>query len=171
MGLPKPILYVNMVLFYLVIVLPKVKVSYFPFGGVKEFDMLDKKAKDRIIKKYRIHESDTGSPEVQIAILSEEIKELTKHLRSHRKDHSSRRGLLRKVSERRRLLRYLEREDKSRFDVIVDKMKLKAAKKLADARAEEEARLAAEEAAVISRAKEDTEEETHEEKPKDEDEI
>ena len=100
-----------------------------------------------------------------------EIKELTKHLRSHRKDHSSRRGLLRKVSERRRLLRYLEREDKSRFDIIVDKMKLKAAKKLADARAEEEARLAAEEAAVISRAKEDTEEETHEEKPKDEDEI
>jgi small subunit ribosomal protein S15 len=108
--------------------------------------MLDKKAKDRLIKKHRIHESDTGSPEVQIAILTEEVKELTKHLRTHRKDHSSRRGLIRKVSERRRLLRYLEREDKSRFEKLVDTLKLKVAKKIADVRAEEEARIAAEEA-------------------------
>lgn len=108
--------------------------------------MLDKKAKDKLIKKYRIHENDTGSPEVQVAILTEEVKELTKHLRTHKKDHSSRRGLIRKVSERRRLLRYLEREDKKRFDAIVLALKLKVAKKLSDARVEEEERILAEEA-------------------------
>lgn len=108
--------------------------------------MLDKKKKDQLIKKFRVHESDTGSPEVQVAILTEEIRELTKHLRTHSKDHSSRRGLIRKVSERRRLLRFLEREDKGRFDVLANTLKLKASKQLADIRAEEAARLAAEEA-------------------------
>ena len=90
---------------------------------------MDKKAKEKIIKKFRTHESDTGSSQVQIAILSAEIKELTEHLQTHKKDHSSRRGLLRKVSERRRLLRYLEREDQSAFEELVKKLKLKIAKR------------------------------------------
>jgi len=108
---------------------------------------MDKKLKDKIIKKFRTHESDTGSPEVQIALLTEEIKQLTEHLKIHKKDLSSRRGLIRKVNERRRLLRYLEREDKARFDVLVDRLKLKIAKKIAGKRAEAEAeRLAMEEA-------------------------
>ena len=66
--------------------------------------MLDKKAKEKVIKKFRVHETDTGSPQVQIAILTEEIKELTEHLKNHKHDFSSRRGLLKKVGERRKLL-------------------------------------------------------------------
>ena len=69
------------------------------------------KKKQKIIEKYRTHDSDTGSPQVQIAILTFEIEDLTKHLRDHKKDNSSRRGLIKKVNERRRLLQYLERED------------------------------------------------------------
>lgn len=91
--------------------------------------MLDKKKKQRIIEKFKTHKSDTGSSEVQIAILTEEIKELTKHLREHKKDFSSRRGLLAKVSLRHKLLRYLEREDDKRFNKIVKLLKLKIAKK------------------------------------------
>lgn len=90
---------------------------------------MDKKTKEKIIKKFRTHESDTGSSQVQIAILSAEIKELTEHLQTHKKDHSSRRGLLRKVSERRRLLRYLEHEDQGAFEDLVKKLKLKIAKR------------------------------------------
>ena len=123
---------------------------------------MDKKLKDKIIKKFRTHESDTGSPEVQIALLTEEVKQLTGHLKNHQKDFSSRRGLIRKVNERRRLLRYLEREDKARFDVLVDKLKLKIAKKIAAKRAEAEAeRLAMEEAKyALEMAKEEEVEET-----------
>lgn len=87
--------------------------------------MLTKKKKDAVIKKYRTHASDTGSPEVQIAVLSEEIEELSEHLKSHKHDFSSRRGLLRKVSLRRRLLRYLQRESDERYDVLVKRLKLK----------------------------------------------
>ena len=86
--------------------------------------MLTKRQKQNIIEKFRTHESDTGSPEVQIAILTNEIKDLTKHLQEHKKDHSSRRGLLRKVSERRKLLRYLEREDKKRWEKLIIALKL-----------------------------------------------
>ena len=128
---------------------------------------MDKKLKERIIKKFRTHESDTGSPEVQIALLTEEIKQLTEHLKTHKKDFSSRRGLIRKVNERRRLLRYLEREDKERFDVLVDKLKLKIAKKIAAKRAEAEAeRLALEEAKLAAEAEseDESEEETVEDK-------
>ena|SRR3989338_4852761 len=92
--------------------------------------MLDKKLKERIIKKFATHENDTGSSEVQIAILTEEIKQLTEHLKTHKKDFSSRRGLLKKVSERRRLLRYLERENEQRFEILVKQLKLKVAKRL-----------------------------------------
>jgi len=91
--------------------------------------MIDKKKKQQIIKKFAIHENDTGSSEVQIALLTEEIKNLTEHLKSHKKDFSSRRGLLRKVAERRRLLRYLERENAQGFDDLVKKLKLKIAKR------------------------------------------
>jgi len=73
--------------------------------------MLAAKKKQKIIETFRTHASDTGSPQVQIAILTAEIEDLTKHLRGHKKDNSSRRGLIKKVNERRRLLMYLERED------------------------------------------------------------
>ncbi len=92
--------------------------------------MLDKKAKERIIKKYRVHETDTGSSQVQIAILTEEIKELTEHLKIHKHDFSSRRGLLKKVSERRKLLKYLQRENAEQFKILAEKLKLKIAKRL-----------------------------------------
>ena len=100
--------------------------------------MLDKKKKQRIIEKYKTHKSDTGSAEVQIAILTQEVKELTKHLREHKKDFSSRRGLLSKVALRHKLLRYLEREDEKRFNKIVKALKLKIAKKEREDMAPEE---------------------------------
>lgn len=78
-----------------------------------------------IISKYQLHEKDTGSPEVQIAIFTEKISELAKHLKSHKKDLHSRRGLLGMVSKRRRLLGYLEREDPKRYEEIAKKLKLK----------------------------------------------
>ena len=92
--------------------------------------MLDKDKKLKIIKKYQTHEGDTGSTEVQVAILSEEIKELADHLKQHAKDHSSRRGLLRKVGERRRLLRYLRKENAKSYDELTKKLKLKQVKTL-----------------------------------------
>ena len=105
--------------------------------------MLDPKKKQRIIQKYRTHANDTGSPQVQIAILTEEIKELTEHLQTHKKDHSSRRGLLKKVGERRRLLRYLEREDESAHDELAKKLKIKTPKRVRDDEEPDEAELKA----------------------------
>lgn len=87
--------------------------------------MLSKKEKDDIIKKFRTHKEDTGSPEVQIAVLTEEIKRLSEHLKIHRKDNHSRRGLLKMVGNRRRLLRYLKGEDMKRYEKIADKLKIK----------------------------------------------
>ncbi len=87
--------------------------------------MLDPKLKQKVIKKYRVHDKDTGSPEVQIAILTTEIKELTRHLKEHRHDFSSRRGLLKKVAERKKLLRYLYRESVDRFEDLIKKLKVK----------------------------------------------
>ncbi len=87
--------------------------------------MLDKAKKEQIIEKFKTHAKDTGSPQVQIAILSEEIKELSGHLKTHKKDFSSRRGLLKKVSERRRLLKYLEREDTKGYADLAEKLKLR----------------------------------------------
>lgn len=87
--------------------------------------MLTKKEKDKLIEKFKTHKSDTGSSEVQIAILTEEIKRLTGHLQSHKKDFSSRRGLLRKVGLRRRLLKYLEKEDLNSYENLTKKLKLK----------------------------------------------
>lgn len=99
--------------------------------------MLDKKAKERIIKKFRTHETDTGSPQVQIAILTEEIKELTEHLKNHKHDFSSRRGLLKKVGERRKLLKYLQKEDAKAFKELSEKLKLKIAQRLQEEEEEE----------------------------------
>ncbi|MEK7632949.1 MAG: 30S ribosomal protein S15 [Patescibacteria group bacterium] len=87
--------------------------------------MLDKATKEKLIKKFRTHDSDTGSPQVQIAILSAEVKELTKHLKTHRKDFSSRRGLVKKVAERRRLLKYLERENATAYAELIEALGLK----------------------------------------------
>jgi len=87
--------------------------------------MLSKKEKDALIKKFQTHKDDTGSPEVQIAILSKEIDQVSEHLKIHRKDNHSRRGLLKMVGNRRRLLRYLKSEDAKRYDKLVDKLKLK----------------------------------------------
>ncbi len=87
--------------------------------------MLDKKKKQKIIDKFKTHDKDTGSPQVQIAILTEEVKELTKHLRSHKKDFSSRRGLVKKVTERRRLMRYLKREDQKAYEELIAALKLR----------------------------------------------
>jgi len=92
--------------------------------------MLSRTKKQNIIKKYRVHKGDTGSTEVQIAILTEEIKELTDHLREHKKDFSSRRGLLAKVSLRHKLLHYLEREDEKRFTKLIKALKLKISRKV-----------------------------------------
>lgn len=90
--------------------------------------MLDKRKKDEIIKKFKTHKNDTGSPEVQIAILTEEVKELTEHLKLHKKDFSSRRGLIKKLNQRRRLLRYLERENLESFQKLAKKLDIKITK-------------------------------------------
>lgn len=87
--------------------------------------MLDKKEKDAIIKKFQTHKDDTGSPEVQVAILTREIEQVSEHLKVHRKDNHSRRGLLQMVGNRRRLLRFLKGEDEKRYEKLVDKLKLK----------------------------------------------
>ena len=83
---------------------------------------LNKDAKGTIITSYRIHPSDTGSPEVQIAILSERITYLTEHFKTHKKDHASRRGLLKIVGKRRRLLDYLRSSDVNRYQVVIGKL-------------------------------------------------
>ncbi len=89
--------------------------------------MLSNKEKQALIKKYQVHKDDTGSPEVQIAILTKEIEQVSEHLQIHKKDNHSRRGLLKMVGNRRRLLRYLKNEDLKRWEKIVDKLKLKVA--------------------------------------------
>ena len=78
--------------------------------------------KTEIIENYRIHTTDTGSPEVQIAILSERISYLTDHFKTHKKDHHSRRGLLKLVGRRRRLLDYLKRNDQTRYTEIIGRL-------------------------------------------------
>ena len=83
---------------------------------------LTKDSKGSIITKHRIHASDTGSPEVQIAILSERITYLTEHFKTHKKDHGSRRGLLKIVGKRRRLLDYLRRYDVDRYKEVIGKL-------------------------------------------------
>lgn len=81
--------------------------------------------KEAIIKKYKLHKADTGSPEVQVALFTEKIEELGKHLKKNKKDHHSRRGLLGMVSRRRRLLTYLRRQDEKRYKSLAKKLGLK----------------------------------------------
>lgn len=87
--------------------------------------MLSVKTKQKTIEKYKLHEKDTGSSEVQIALLTEEIKRLTSHLKDHPKDVHSRRGLLKMVSKRKALLNYLSSEDEKRYSNIIKKIGLK----------------------------------------------
>jgi len=86
---------------------------------------LSKDHKTSVIAKHKRQDNDTGSPEVQIALLTESINELTEHLKVHKKDHASRRGLLMKVGKRRRLLRYLETTNLERYRAIVDQLGLR----------------------------------------------
>lgn len=83
---------------------------------------LDKGKKQNIITEYRVHETDTGSPEVQVALLSERINYLTEHFKVHKKDHHSRRGLLKLVSQRRRLLDYLKTSDTDRYRSLIERL-------------------------------------------------
>ena len=81
-----------------------------------------KEEKNAIIKEYAQHEGDTGSPEVQIALLTKRINDLTEHLKTHKKDHHSRRGLLKMVGHRRNLLNYLMKKDINRYRAIIEKL-------------------------------------------------
>ena len=81
--------------------------------------------KNAIIKEYAIHEGDTGSPEVQIAILTKRIADLTEHLKTHKKDHHSRRGLLKMVGQRRNLLAYLRNKDINRYRTLIEQLGLR----------------------------------------------
>jgi len=87
--------------------------------------MLTPEEKTKIIKKYKLHETDSGSPEVQIALLTEEIRRLLLHLKKHSKDFHSKRGLLKMVAKRRKFLKYLKEEDEKRYNGLVKKIGLK----------------------------------------------
>ena len=87
--------------------------------------MLEKEEKNKIITKYKLHDLDTGSAEVQIALLTEEIKQLLLHLKKHSKDFHSKRGLLKMVSKRRSLLNYLKKESIKKYNSIIKKVGLK----------------------------------------------
>lgn len=86
---------------------------------------LTKEEKQRIIQEFALHDKDTGSPEVQIALLTYRINHLTEHLKVHKKDEHSRRGLLKMVGKRRRLLRYLERTDRQRYLQLIERLGLR----------------------------------------------
>ena len=81
--------------------------------------------KKTIIDDFRVHSADTGSPEVQIALLSERITYLTEHFKSHKKDHHSRRGLLKLVGQRRQLLNYLKRKNADRYNTVIERLGLR----------------------------------------------
>lgn len=84
--------------------------------------MITKEKKQEVISTYKTHETDTGSPEVQIAILTERINELTEHLKVNKNDHHSRRGMLKMIGHRRNLLNYLMKKDINRYREIIDKL-------------------------------------------------
>jgi small subunit ribosomal protein S15 len=93
----------------------------FKFGG----ETMLKEIKQGVIEDNRVHETDTGSPEVQIAILTKRINMLTEHLREHKNDHHSRRGLLKMVGQRRNLLNYLTKKDVNRYRAIIAKLEIR----------------------------------------------
>jgi len=86
---------------------------------------MEKERKQAIIEDFKIHEGDTGSAEVQVALLTERINELTEHLKVHRHDHHTQRGLLKLVGQRRRLLNYLIREDTARYQTLISRLGLR----------------------------------------------
>ncbi|WP_284139996.1 MULTISPECIES: 30S ribosomal protein S15 [unclassified Virgibacillus] len=86
---------------------------------------ITKERKNEIINEYKVHENDTGSPEVQIAVLTEEITTLNEHLRVHKKDHHSRRGLMKMVGKRRNLLTYLRNKDVTRYRELIKRLGLR----------------------------------------------
>ena len=86
---------------------------------------VNKERKEQIVAEYRVHDSDTGSPEVQIAILTEDISALTEHLKTHGKDFHSRRGLLKKVGKRRRLLDYLKNRDIESYRQLISQLNIR----------------------------------------------
>ena len=92
---------------------------------LREVFMEVMEVKSKVIEDFRIHEQDTGSADVQIALLTQRINQLTEHLQKNLKDHSSRRGLLKMVSQRRRLLDYLHEADTSRYQALTKKLKLR----------------------------------------------
>lgn len=87
--------------------------------------MIQKTTKAKVMKEHSTHAKDTGSAEVQIALFTEKIKQLTDHLKTHKKDNHSRRGLLAMVSKRRRLLDYLSKKDHKRYEAVVKKLQLR----------------------------------------------
>ncbi|MBI5894184.1 MAG: 30S ribosomal protein S15 [Deltaproteobacteria bacterium] len=87
--------------------------------------MLTQEKRQEIIGLYKTHEKDTGSPEVQVALLSDRINYLTEHFKVHTDDHHSRRGLLKLVSQRRRLLDYLKKKDAARYKVVIEKLNIR----------------------------------------------
>ncbi len=87
--------------------------------------MLAKQEKEKIISDFEMHDGDTGSPEVQIAILTRRINDLTEHLKIHRKDHASRRGLLQMVGTRTALLKYINKKDVSRYQAVISRLGLR----------------------------------------------
>ena len=86
---------------------------------------LSKEQKEKVVKDYRLHETDTGSVEVQVALLTARVNELTEHLKLHVKDHHSRKGLLMMVGQRRRLLEYLKRSDLEAYRALIDNLNLR----------------------------------------------
>ena len=86
---------------------------------------LAKEHKETIIKQYKVHDSDTGSPEVQVALISERLNTLNSHFRTHKKDHHSRRGLLKLVGQRRKLLSYLKTIDRERYEKLIKQLGLR----------------------------------------------
>jgi small subunit ribosomal protein S15 len=93
--------------------------------SIEEIQMITKEKKTQLVQDFRLKEGDTGSPEVQIAIVTERIKYLTEHFKSHPKDHASRRGLLKLVGQRRRLLDYLKKYDVKRYVGLLDRLGLR----------------------------------------------
>jgi small subunit ribosomal protein S15 len=92
---------------------------------LKEIAMIDQKKKQEIIEEYALKEGDTGSPEVQVAILTFRINDLNEHLKIHKKDHHSRRGLLKMVGQRRNLLKYVKNKDIERYRTLIARLGLR----------------------------------------------
>jgi small subunit ribosomal protein S15 len=100
--------------------------GFFIFQNIRSFTVvLLAENKEEMIEKFKLHESDTGSPEVQVAILTHRISYLTEHLKVHKKDHHSRRGLLILVGRRRSLLDYVKKKDVNRYRALIEKLGLR----------------------------------------------